>query len=34
MLQLAARPGFVVPGHDPSVMTRFPAAGRGSVEIR
>jgi glyoxylase-like metal-dependent hydrolase (beta-lactamase superfamily II) len=34
MLQLAARPGLVVPGHDPAVMTRFPAAGRGSVEIR
>lgn len=34
MRQLAARPALVVPGHDPTVMTRFPAAGRGSVEIR
>jgi glyoxylase-like metal-dependent hydrolase (beta-lactamase superfamily II) len=34
MLQLATRPALVVPGHDPAVLTRFPAAGRGSVEVR
>ncbi len=34
MLQLAARPGLVVPGHDPEVFNRFPRAGEGSVAIR
>ncbi len=34
MQQLASRPELVVPGHDPAVMTRFPAAGRGAVEVR
>lgn len=34
MQQLASRPELVVPGHDPAVMTRFPAAGGGAVEVR
>jgi glyoxylase-like metal-dependent hydrolase (beta-lactamase superfamily II) len=34
MLQLAARPGLVVPGHDPAVFERFAPAGAGSVAIR
>ncbi|MEP7383036.1 MAG: N-acyl homoserine lactonase family protein [Gemmatimonadota bacterium] len=34
MLQLAARPGLVVPGHDPAVFERFARAGEGSVVIR
>ena len=34
MLQLAARPALVVPGHDPAVFTRFPAAGLDAVAIK
>jgi glyoxylase-like metal-dependent hydrolase (beta-lactamase superfamily II) len=33
MLQLAAAPKFVIPGHDPAVFDRFPPIGRGSVRI-
>ena len=34
MLELAGVTGVVVPGHDPAVFTRFPAAGKGAVRIR
>lgn len=34
MLELAGTTGLVVPGHDPAVFTRFPAAGKGAVRIR
>ncbi len=34
MLQLASRPGLVVPGHDPAVFERFARAGEGSVAIK
>lgn len=33
MLTLAARPSLVVPGHDPAVFDRFPAAGPAVVRI-
>lgn len=33
MLRLAAEPRLVVPGHDPAVFARFPAAGRGAARI-
>ena len=33
MKQLAGDPRLIVPGHDPSVMTRFPAAGAGIARI-
>lgn len=34
MRALAASPGLIIPGHDPAVMTRFPAAGTGAVALR
>ncbi|HEX4931742.1 MAG TPA: N-acyl homoserine lactonase family protein [Gemmatimonadaceae bacterium] len=34
MQRLAAPPRLVVPGHDPAVFERFPAAGMGAVAIR
>lgn len=34
MRALASPPSFVVPGHDPEVMTRFPSAGPGAVALR
>jgi len=34
MKQLAAKPEWIVPGHDPAVMTRFPSAGEGVVRIQ
>jgi len=34
MKQLAASPRFVIPGHDPAVMTKFPQAGPNSVKIQ
>jgi glyoxylase-like metal-dependent hydrolase (beta-lactamase superfamily II) len=34
MLQLAQTPRLVVPGHDPVVFDRLPAAGAGSVAVR
>ena len=34
MLELAGSTGVVVPGHDPTVFTRFPFAGKGAVRIR
>ena len=34
MVALAGASGVIVPGHDPAVMTRFPAAGTGVVRIR
>ena len=33
MLQLAASPALVVPGHDPAVFVRFPAPGNGVARI-
>jgi len=33
MKQLAAKPELVIPGHDPQVMTRFPATQPGVVKI-
>ncbi len=33
MLQLAATPALVVPGHDPAVFDRFPQPGRGVARI-
>jgi glyoxylase-like metal-dependent hydrolase (beta-lactamase superfamily II) len=33
MLQLAASPRFVVPGHDPAVFERFPLPGKGVARI-
>jgi hypothetical protein len=34
MKQLAARPGFIVPGHDPAVMTKFSTVAPGVVKIQ
>jgi glyoxylase-like metal-dependent hydrolase (beta-lactamase superfamily II) len=34
MLRLAARPGLVVPGHDPAVFARLSPAGANLVEVR
>ena len=34
MKQLAASPRFIIPGHDPAVMTKFPQAGPSSVKIQ
>ncbi len=34
MKQIAARPGLVVPGHDPAVFTKFPNPVPGVAEIR
>ena len=34
MKQLAASPQFVIPGHDPAVMTKFPQRAPGVVRIR
>jgi len=34
MRQLAATPGLIVPGHDPAVMTKFPAVAPGVVRIQ
>ena len=34
MKQIAARPGFIVPGHDPAVFTKFPNPVSGVAEIR
>ena len=33
MKQLAASPKYIVPGHDPAVMTRFPKTAEGVVKI-
>jgi hypothetical protein len=33
MLQLAASPQLVVPGHDPAVFERFPSPGKGVARI-
>lgn len=33
MLEMAALPGLVVPGHDPAVFERFPQPGRGVARI-
>jgi glyoxylase-like metal-dependent hydrolase (beta-lactamase superfamily II) len=33
MKQLASNPRLIVPGHDPSVFTRFPAPGNGVAKI-
>lgn len=33
MLQLAASPSLVVPGHDPAVFERFPSPGKGVARI-
>jgi hypothetical protein len=33
MRQLAAKPEFVIPGHDPELMKRFPATQPGVVKI-
>ena len=33
MKQLAAKPELIVPGHDPAVMTRFPAVRPGVVRV-
>jgi glyoxylase-like metal-dependent hydrolase (beta-lactamase superfamily II) len=33
MLQLAASPRLVIPGHDPAVFSRFSPAGQGAVRI-
>jgi len=33
MKQLAAKPEFIIPGHDPEVMNRFPAVQPGVVKI-
>jgi len=33
MLQLAARPELIVPGHDPQVFVRFPKPGNGVAKI-
>ncbi|MBK8249883.1 MAG: N-acyl homoserine lactonase family protein [Gemmatimonadetes bacterium] len=34
MRALATSPALVIPGHDPAVMTRFPASGSGAVALR
>ena len=34
MKQLAARPGLVIPGHDPAVMTKFPSPVPGVAKIQ
>ena len=34
MKQLAARPEFIVPGHDPAVMTKFPSVAARVVKIQ
>jgi glyoxylase-like metal-dependent hydrolase (beta-lactamase superfamily II) len=34
MKQLAADPRWIVPGHDPAVMTKFPVAAPGVVRIQ
>jgi glyoxylase-like metal-dependent hydrolase (beta-lactamase superfamily II) len=34
MKELAASPQFVIPGHDPAVMTKFPLTAPGVVRIR
>lgn len=34
MKQLAADPRFIIPGHDPAVMTKFPETAPGVVRIR
>jgi glyoxylase-like metal-dependent hydrolase (beta-lactamase superfamily II) len=34
MKELAARPGFIIPGHDPAVMTKFPSVAPGIVKIQ
>ena len=34
MKQMAAEPRFVIPGHDPAVMTKFPAVKPGIVKIQ
>jgi len=33
MKQLAVSPGLIIPGHDPAVMTKFPAVAPGIVKI-
>jgi glyoxylase-like metal-dependent hydrolase (beta-lactamase superfamily II) len=33
MLHLAAKPTFILPGHDPEIFTRFPTPGHGVAEI-
>jgi hypothetical protein len=33
MLQIAASPALVVPGHDPAVFSRFPAVTSNVVRI-
>jgi glyoxylase-like metal-dependent hydrolase (beta-lactamase superfamily II) len=34
MKQIAARPGFIVPGHDPAVFAKFPGPGLGVAKIQ
>jgi glyoxylase-like metal-dependent hydrolase (beta-lactamase superfamily II) len=34
MKQLAAKPQLIIPGHDPAVMTKFPAVAEGVVKIQ
>ncbi len=34
MKQIAARPGFIVPGHDPAVFTKFPNPVPGVAKIQ
>ena len=34
MKQLASKPEFIIPGHDPAVMKRFPEVSPGVVRIR
>jgi hypothetical protein len=33
MRQIASRPEFIVPGHDPEVFVRFPKPGGGVARI-
>ena len=34
MKEIAARPGFIVPGHDPAVFAKFPGPGLGVAKIQ
>ena len=33
MSQLAAKPGMVIPGHDPDVFVKFPKPGNGVARL-